>query len=67
MGDYFGKIDLDRLPDRETIWRWEREAKQVYKASCNRSFERFQMEYVNDRIIEWQRLQRERDNIGRRC
>lgn len=58
MGDYFGKIDMDNLPEKDLIVRWGREARENYTPKCGRSYDRFEMEYVNDRIIEWQRKER---------
>lgn len=58
MVDYFGKLNLDDLPDRSQILLWEKEARKSYSVKCGRSFDRFQMEYVNTRILEYQQSKR---------
>ncbi len=55
MTSYYGKIDLKNMPPKEAMHEWEKEARHIYQASCGRSPERFEMEYVWKKILTWQR------------
>ena len=51
---YYGKIDLDKMPPREFIQKWEIDARELYKVPNELDITRFRMEYVWHKIAEWQ-------------
>lgn len=55
MKSHYGRIDLDRMPPRERIRSWEREARRLYDPEKEpRTFERFRSDYVWGKIADWQ-------------
>ncbi len=65
MKSYWGRIDVEaEMPSEEQLKKWEREARAQYNPKIEkRRFERFTIEYVWNKVADWQEGRRDARTI----